>query len=95
MCRDNILEFLQNKFWSSNKFENCGDYLMLFTLGKGYRTSKPKAGAATIHAIRSVMPIDKYTGKLDHSPLVVVEAELGQVWPFCCWYSTTMLIHRK
>ena len=39
--------------------------------------------------------IDKYTGKLDHSPLVVVEAELGQVWPFCCWYSTTMLIHRK
>ena len=43
----------------------------------------------------SVAPIDKYTGKLDHSPLVVVEAELGQVWPFCCWYSTTMLIHRK
>ena len=42
-----------------------------------------------------VAVIDKYTGKLDHSPLVVVEAELGQVWPFCCWYSTTMLIHRK
>ena len=33
--------------------------------------------------------IDEYTGKLDHLPLVVVEAELGQVWPFCCWYSPT------
>ena len=46
-------------------------------------------------ALARVLSIDKYTGKLDHSPLVVVEAELGQVWPFCCWYSTTMLIHRK
>ena len=55
---DNILEFLQNKFWSSNKFENCGDYLTLFTLRKGHRTSKPKAGVATIYAIRSVMPPD-------------------------------------
>ena len=51
-----------NKFWSSTKISYCGDYLTLFTLGKGYRTSKPKSGAATIRAITSVIPHDTHFG---------------------------------
>ena len=51
-----------------------------------------KASCSDVNTMPNVQEptcIDKYTGKLDHLPLVVVEAELGQVWPFCCWYSPT------
>ena len=67
----------------------------LFTGEKGAGASKTILSTKAKLAVIRGGTIDKYTGKLDHSPLVVVEAELGQVWPFCCWYSTTMLIHRK
>ena len=59
--------------------------------GGNENVHKPGSGSMASDSVRH----RQITGKLDHSPLVVVEAELGQVWPFCCWYSTTMLIHRK
>ena len=38
------------------------------------------------------LPHRQIHNKPDHLPSLVVEAGLEQVRPFCCWYSTIILI---